>query len=108
MIVFKEIEKPLYWLDDKRFKFYLNKSFLKKQKNKMVVLIVPKDGVRKYTIPVAVKNILKSKDKMEKKFKYETPMELVGYVYELFGEEKQQEIKANPFFWDVNYMNYQL
>ena len=81
MIIFKQIEKPLYWLDEKRFKFYLNKSFLKKQKNKMVVLIVPKDGVLKYTVPVNIKSILKSKDRMEKKFKYETPMKLLGMYF---------------------------
>ena len=81
-LVIYKVRKPLYWLNEREFKFYIRRDLLRKFINFNLVLEIEVEGKKRYTKMEAIEDILRSKDIMFKAFLYPNrPLVLIGYIY---------------------------
>jgi len=106
MIQIIKFNKPTHWTENKAW-VNLRAGLVQKyaKQNDLIVLELPEG----FTEPIEAKKILKYGKKTEAVFLYpDKPMKLLGMYFQLLPEKKQKEAIENPFFWEVNYLNYQL
>jgi len=105
-IVIIKFDKPTHWQNGSAW-VNLRENIVEKhaKNNDLIVLKLPEG----FTQPIPAKEILKKGKKTQAVFNYpNNPMKLVGYYFPLLPENKQKEAVENPFFWEINYMGYQV
>ena len=106
MIKIIKFNKPTHWTENRAW-VNLRADLVQRyaKRNDLIVLELPEG----FTEPIEAKKILKCGKKTEAVFLYpDKPMKLLGMYFSLLPEKKQREAIENPFFWEVNYLNYQL